>query len=793
MEDFSLREDSAAWPIAPTFFVRSIIAKNEKYSINKHGVYSSDTIRGLLADASDDRNIQNPLALFQVVEESCEFAPFPYINKIEPAEDDFYLNDILKGKKVIRVDPQFLYKNKTCCEKFRECKGCEKKCHEQDCRIALLYHKDLTGIHYSDDLEHYYRKLNEIIDEYNREIEEEYRLHCERDKINKGLYVWYRCRYSNFFEYFFPIAHSGRVIAVLMQGQRIPKTLTENDIFKDFRNDPRIDSKDKENLSKSIQNIRSEFGEDPMPENRLNAIWERIRTLEERVDEKVMDHSRAYIHSNFHRIEQQFHHQIQNEIKKTGELTDDTYKKIVNEALRKICYVFNKKGFIRIYSTELKFEEENSKTDTFYLIGSSSKLTEAEKRAWDKIEFYGLPSDLNKLGEMKNGDFNIHLIQNIEFTSDEIFRIESLSIGNTKHLIWKKYPKKKNINRTQFDEFSNFLITFYHILWEPYNLLRSVKLRKNLETSMRVSVHETSQIIPVIISTLQKEYYLDSRILIQEDRSQSIKITHRENSLYDTIQRLLLLDNLYKRSTMMFKKLKPQTEWTDLHRLIYAARSLCDEKAKENNLQKIVVKAINDFKFSQYEVYTDYQLISHALFSLIDNAIKYGYMGSVININISLSETDSRYERNGDLDLIKSIQISIVSYGTEIKKEEEKRLYELFYRSPASKTQDGMGIGLFLVKKICSSLGYTIEYKGCKLSEYNLPVYDQGRRQGKKIATTVSPTVIKEAVNEELSKNNNWYIEDLEFDAAINQPTYRNEFIVTLNKIDNNLINRKKL
>lgn len=785
MEDFSLREDNAAWPIAPTFFVRSIIAKNEKYSINKHGVYSSDTIRGLLADASDDRNIQNPLALFQVVEESCEFAPFPYINKIEPAEDDFYLNDILKGKKVIRVDPQFLYKNKTCCEKFRECKGCEKKCHEQDCRIALLYHKDLIGIHYSDDLERYYRKLNEIIDEYNRGIEEEYRLHCERDKINKGLYVWYRCRYSNFFEYFFPIVHSGRVIAVLMQGQRIPKTLTENDIFKDFRNDPRNDSKDKEDLSKSIQDIKSELGKDPMPESRLNAIEERIRSLEKRVDERVIDRSMTYIHHNFHEIEQDFHNKIQN---KTGELTDDAYKEIANEALRDICSAFNKRGFIRIYSTESKFEEESLETDTFYLIGTSSELTEEEKRAWEKIEFHDLPSEPNELEKMKNEDFDRHLIQKIEFTSDEIFRIESSSIGNTKHLIWKKYPKKRNINQEQFKFFSDYLITFYHTLWEPYNLLHSVKLRKKLETSMRVSVHETSQIIPVVIRTLQKEYSLDSRILIQEDRLQSKRITKRENSLYDTIQRLMLLDNLYKRSTMMFKKLEPQTEWTDLHRLIYAVRSLCDENAKENNLQKIVVKAINDFKFSQYEVYTDYQLISHVLFNLIDNAVKYGYKGSVININISLSETDSRHERNGDLDLIKSIQISIVSYGTEIKKEEEKRLYELFYRSPASKTQNGMGIGLFLVKKICSSLGYTIEYKGCKLSEYNLPVYDQGRRQGKKIATTVSPTVIKEAVNEELSKNNNWYIEDLEFDAAINQPTYRNEFIVTLNKIDNNLI-----
>lgn len=796
IESKNPQKDNAAWPISPSFLVKPEIPKNETFSPNKHGIYASDTVRGLVADASDDRDIQNPLSLFQVVPESYQPDEYNYIKGITPAKDDSCLNEILEGKKIIRIDPKILYQNKPCCDKFRECNGYENKCHEQDCRIALLYHKDLEGIHYTDNFKEYYNRLIKIIDGYNQEIAKAYPLHCEQDEENNRLYVWYQCPYSQFLEYFFPVIHAGKVIAVLMQGQRIPKEgLNQENSFKEVLADDQVHEDKKKDLRQSIkESIKNdESGEDPMPESRLNAIWKRIKSLEERIDREVMAYARAYVSDNFHRIEEQFHQQIKNEINPNGEPEKAVYTKIVNGTLQEICDIFNKEGFIRIYSTESEFEEVKSDTDTFYLIGAYPELTEKEKQNWGKIRFQNLPSNSKKLEAMKNGDFNTHLSsyvnKKITFNEDVIFRIESLSIGKTKHLIWKEYPKKKDIDQKQFDEFSKFLKTFYHTLWESYNLLQSVELRKKLETSMRVSVHETSQIIPVIINTLEKEYHLDSYIRIWEDRLSAPGITKRTNILYDTISRLLLLDNLYRRSTLMFKELTPQTDWTDLHRLIYSVRSLCDEKAEKDNMQKIIVWG-DGFKINRYKIYTDYQLVSHALFNLIDNAIKYGYMGSNIRINISLSEADLQNERNGNWKLIKAIRISIVSYGAGISEEEGKHIYELFYRSQASKVKEGMGIGLFLVKKICSSLGYTVEYNSKKLSEYNLPLYYHGKKQNKTAQlklNNVSDSLIEEAVNKDLP-DGAWNIEDFEFQAAINQPTYQNEFTVTLNPINSNLI-----
>lgn len=791
IESKSPQKDYAAWPISPSFLVKPEIPKNETFSPNKHGIYTSDTVRGLVADASDDPGIKNPLSLFQVVPESYKPEEFDYIEEINPAKDDSCLKDILKGKKIIRIDPKTLYQNKPCCDKFRECNGYKNKCHEQDCRIALLYHKDLEGLHYTDNFKEYYNRLIKIIDGYNQGIAKAYPLHCEQDEENNRLYVWYQCPYSQFLEYFFPIIHAGKVIAVLMHGQRIPKEgLNQENLFKEVLADDQVHEDKKKNLRQSIEGIKDKSGEDPMPESRLKAIWKRIKSLEERIDGEVMAYARAYVSNNFHRIEEQFHQQIKNEINPNGELAKETYTEIVNRTLQEICDIFNKEGFIRIYSTESEFEKVKSDTDTFYLIGAYPELTETEKQDWEKIGFHNLPSDSKELEAMKNEEFNTYLNKKIAFHENVIFRIESLSIGNTKHLIWAKYPKEKDIDKKQFDEFYNFLTVFFHTLWESYNLLCNVKLRKQLETSMRVSVHETSQIIPVIINTLEKEYHLDSLTRIREDRLSIPGITRRTNILYDTISRLLLLDNLYKRSTLMFKELIPKTEWRDLYGLIGSAKNMCEETAKKNNMQKIIIKRINEFKINQYKVYTDDPLISHTFFNLIDNAIKYGYMGSNIRINISLSEADLQNERNGNWKLIKAIQISIVSYGAGISEEEGKHIYELFYRSQASKVKEGMGIGLFLVKKICSSLGYTVEYNSKKLSEYNLPMYYHGKKQNKTAQlklNNVSDSLIEEAVNKDLP-DGVWNIEDFEFQAAINQPTYQNEFTVTLNPINNNLI-----
>jgi len=66
------------WPISPTFIslqkdaYKGIPYTDESgerhiYSPNKDGIFSSDELRGFLADASDDKDINNPISLFQII------------------------------------------------------------------------------------------------------------------------------------------------------------------------------------------------------------------------------------------------------------------------------------------------------------------------------------------------------------------------------------------------------------------------------------------------------------------------------------------------------------------------------------------------------------------------------------------------------------------------------------------------------------------------------------------------------------------------------------------------------
>ena len=91
-------------------------------------------------------------------------------------------------------------------------------------------------------------------------------------------------------------------------------------------------------------------------------------------------------------------------------------------------------------------------------------------------------------------------------------------------------------------------------------------------------------------------------------------------------------------------------------------------------------------------VYTDAQLLSRALRNLITNAINYTQSGGVV--------LAARLIAN------KTVSICVVDSGAGIEKSEQKRIFESFYRSNATReTVEGYGLGLSIVKVICEQLG----------------------------------------------------------------------------------------
>jgi two-component system, OmpR family, heavy metal sensor histidine kinase CusS len=86
------------------------------------------------------------------------------------------------------------------------------------------------------------------------------------------------------------------------------------------------------------------------------------------------------------------------------------------------------------------------------------------------------------------------------------------------------------------------------------------------------------------------------------------------------------------------------------------------------------------------EIYADADLFERALANLLDNALRFTPEGG--SIQIALSEHDTQFE------------VAVSDNGCGIAPEHLPRVFDRFYRAESSRSSDGAGLGLALVKSI---------------------------------------------------------------------------------------------
>ncbi|MFM9945771.1 MAG: ATP-binding protein [Bacteroidia bacterium] len=95
--------------------------------------------------------------------------------------------------------------------------------------------------------------------------------------------------------------------------------------------------------------------------------------------------------------------------------------------------------------------------------------------------------------------------------------------------------------------------------------------------------------------------------------------------------------------------------------------------------------------------YLDKKLLKNILFNLLSNAIKFSPMGGIIEIKTEVSEP--------------SIKISVKDNGIGISKEDQKHLFERFFRGHNATHIQGTGLGLNIVTKYAEAMNGSIEFK----------------------------------------------------------------------------------
>jgi len=94
----------------------------------------------------------------------------------------------------------------------------------------------------------------------------------------------------------------------------------------------------------------------------------------------------------------------------------------------------------------------------------------------------------------------------------------------------------------------------------------------------------------------------------------------------------------------------------------------------------------------------DEKLVYRAIENLIHNAVRYTPAGSVIRFTVIPEE--------------KGIEIVISDNGMGIEKEDLPHVFEMFYRGSSSRREQGLGLGLAVVK-------WVIDYHGWSISVFS--------------------------------------------------------------------------
>ena len=136
--------------------------------------------------------------------------------------------------------------------------------------------------------------------------------------------------------------------------------------------------------------------------------------------------------------------------------------------------------------------------------------------------------------------------------------------------------------------------------------------------------------------------------------------------------------------------IKTQSKENDLWELM---ESVC-----EQGRQKAVDKDI-DLVFERGEnsltALCDFKWTREACFNILDNAVKYTGREGNIEISVSVQEIFTK--------------ISIRDSGKGIALERQAEIFTRFYREPEVYDQEGIGVGLYLARKIITMQGGYIQ------------------------------------------------------------------------------------
>lgn len=237
--------------------------------------------------------------------------------------------------------------------------------------------------------------------------------------------------------------------------------------------------------------------------------------------------------------------------------------------------------------------------------------------------------------------------------------------------------------------FSILFLVLVFFIYTLSVLLQQKKLSDIKNDFINNMTHELKT--PISTIRLASETLINDANQIEKNKLLKYSsIIYKENKrLEQQVEKVLSIAKLDK------GEVKFNNEVFDIHEVIEEAA----ENIEYNQLEELKGSINLKLNAKEYLVYADVVHVTNVIYNLLDNAIKYCNQPPIIQI-----ETKN---------ISQQIEVTIADNGIGISKDNQKHLFNKFYRVPTGNLHNvkGFGLGLFYVKTVINQMGGNIWVK----------------------------------------------------------------------------------
>ena len=216
--------------------------------------------------------------------------------------------------------------------------------------------------------------------------------------------------------------------------------------------------------------------------------------------------------------------------------------------------------------------------------------------------------------------------------------------------------------------------------------MTAIRYKEDLLRNREVSLHGTVHDLKAPLASILLKLGFIKDCIKDADLQEMITSSERQiKNLANTIKTILITSKASE------SKLVINKEQVDIIELTQQAQ----EQIDTNYASKPHAIGIHDHREENALVYADKYLIENVMHNLMENAVKYSDKEANVEVNIKQDEHFTI--------------ISVSDHGVGIDKKYQKKIFEQFYRIPATHHKSGYGIGLAMVKYAVKAHGGTIK------------------------------------------------------------------------------------